>query len=253
MDYSFNVEIAKRYGLDEAVFLHNLYFWILKNEANGRHFYEGRSWTYNSGDALCRLFPFWNKKQIYRLIAKLKEAGAIYVGNFNENKMDRTAWYALGEEVLEIYEGRDKKVEMQVPKTGNGSTESGTAIPDNKPTDSKHIYPPVISKDITSPQGEKRKFEPPTVEEVQAYVEEKGWSVKAEEFIAYYQARGWKFNGNVAMKDWRATVLRWELRERKTVTSPPKKQSGGIMEDYERMNAIIEGGIYDEIDPTRRE
>ena len=48
MDYSFNGDIAAKYGVDEAVFIHNLYWWIRKNQANGRHYKDGKTWTYNS-------------------------------------------------------------------------------------------------------------------------------------------------------------------------------------------------------------
>ena len=59
MTYSFDCRLAEKYGVDEAIFLHNLYFWIVrKNEANGRHHHEGRTWTYNSMAAFARLFPF---------------------------------------------------------------------------------------------------------------------------------------------------------------------------------------------------
>jgi len=36
MDYSFNVEAALRYGVNGAIFIQNLFFWIKKNEANGK-------------------------------------------------------------------------------------------------------------------------------------------------------------------------------------------------------------------------
>ena len=97
MDYSFNGEIARIYGVDEAVFIHNLYWWIAKNEANGRHYHDGRSWTYNSMRALSELFPFWTEKQIRRIIQKLEANGALHVGNYNQYPYDRTQWYALDE------------------------------------------------------------------------------------------------------------------------------------------------------------
>lgn len=77
MLYSFNVNIAVEYGVEEAIFLHNLYFWIAKNKANNKHFYEGAFWTYNSLEAFTELFPFWSQKQIRRIIKKLKDKGAI--------------------------------------------------------------------------------------------------------------------------------------------------------------------------------
>ena len=86
MDYSFNAHIAEQYGVEEAVFIHNLYWWISKNKANGQHFYEGRTWTYNSAKAFADLFPFWTPKQIRRIIKKLEAEGALHIGNFNDNE-----------------------------------------------------------------------------------------------------------------------------------------------------------------------
>ena len=34
MQHSFDVELAQKYGLLEAIILNNLNFWIAKNEAN---------------------------------------------------------------------------------------------------------------------------------------------------------------------------------------------------------------------------
>lgn len=73
MDYSFNAEIAQIYGVDEAVFIHNLYWWIAKNEANGRHYHDGRTWTYNTMKAFAELFPFWSERQLSRIIHKLRD------------------------------------------------------------------------------------------------------------------------------------------------------------------------------------
>ena len=42
MDYSFNAKVAVKYGVEEAVLIHNLYWWISKNKANNKHFYDGR-------------------------------------------------------------------------------------------------------------------------------------------------------------------------------------------------------------------
>ena len=51
-EYHFNVELAQRHGVNGAIFLHAMAFWIAKNQANGRHFHKGRTWTYNSLEAL---------------------------------------------------------------------------------------------------------------------------------------------------------------------------------------------------------
>lgn len=105
LDYSFNADVAKKYGVNEAIFLQNLYFWIFKNMANGRYDFDGKNWTYNSMEAFAQLFPFWTVAQIRNIIKKLETNGAIYIGNYNIDWSNRTKWYALSEEVLELYNG----------------------------------------------------------------------------------------------------------------------------------------------------
>ena len=59
----------------------------------------------------------------------------------------------------------------------------------------------------------------PTLEEVQAYVTEKGYSVDAESFIAFYESNGWKVGKN-PMKSWRAALVTWQKRNANTATTP---------------------------------
>ena len=65
-----------------------------------------------------------------------------------------------------------------------------------------------------SPQGETTKFHPPSVEEVRAYCQERRNEIDPQSFVDHYSARGWKYNGNVAMKDWKAAVRTWENNRR---------------------------------------
>lgn len=55
----------------------------------------------------------------------------------------------------------------------------------------------------------KKKFTPPTVEEVRAYCLERKNSVDAEKFVNYYSSNGWMVGRN-KMKDWKASVRTWE-------------------------------------------
>ena len=101
MKHSFEVEIAKKYGIEIAILLDNLIFWTAKNKANKKHFYDGKYWTYNSARAFTELFPYFNQIKISRLISKMKDENLIYVGNFNKNNYDRTNWYAVNEELIQ--------------------------------------------------------------------------------------------------------------------------------------------------------
>jgi len=83
-------------------------------------------------------------------------------------------------------------------------------------------------KENHSPKGEcqkksARRFTPPTLQEVTAYVAEKGYNVDPERFVDYYAARGWKIKGD-SMKDWKAAVRNWHRTQRQD--EPPKRPQG---------------------------
>lgn len=58
------------------------------------------------------------------------------------------------------------------------------------------------------PQKRKR-FIPPTVEEVKEYCVERRNSIDPQRFVDYYTANGWMVGRN-HMKDWKATIRTWE-------------------------------------------
>lgn len=101
-ELSFNIEAARRFGVDGAVLLQGMATWISKNRANERHFHDGRWWTYNSQDALVKLFPFWSRRQIQRIVKALHTEGALLLGNYSDGSFHNTTWYALSDEVLEL-------------------------------------------------------------------------------------------------------------------------------------------------------
>lgn len=53
------------------------------------------------------------------------------------------------------------------------------------------------------------RFKKPTVEEVQAYCEERGNSVDPTRFLDFYESNGWRVGKN-PMKSWQAAVRTWE-------------------------------------------
>lgn len=58
-----------------------------------------------------------------------------------------------------------------------------------------------------------KRFSPPTLEELTAYIREKGYTFSAEAFIAYYDSVGWRIGGKSPMKDWRSACVTWQKRE----------------------------------------
>lgn len=98
------VDLAARYGLDVAVFIQNIYYWVRKNEANQEHFYDGRYWAHSSYRGLEKWFePLWSMQQIKRIVSKCREQGLLLVGDYNPDGFTHTNWYSVTDAVLEIY------------------------------------------------------------------------------------------------------------------------------------------------------
>ena len=101
--FTFDEKIAKKYGVNEAIMLQNIVFWIKKNKANNKHYYDNKFWTYNSVNAFAEIFSFWTVRQIRTILNSLIDQNAIIAGNYNENPFDQTRWYALSDELNNLY------------------------------------------------------------------------------------------------------------------------------------------------------
>lgn len=130
-EYQFKPDIAKKYGVDEAILIHSFAFWIGKNAANGRHAHDGRTWTYNSVAALSKLFPFWSPRQIDRIIKSCISKGALYAGNYNKSSQDRTLWYALDDSILAAYDIASGQISPPETQPDEPPTETVNSISPN--------------------------------------------------------------------------------------------------------------------------
>ncbi len=62
---------------------------------------------------------------------------------------------------------------------------------------------------------EKKRFVPPTLEEVKAYIEEKHLSVRAEDFFDYFTEGNWKDSKGNQVKNWKQKLLTWDHMRKK--------------------------------------
>lgn len=199
MQHHFDVDLAARYGIAEAILLNHLEYWIEHNRANQKNFFEGRYWTFNSNKALREIFPYLSEKKIRNALNHLQEEGLILTGNFNKLAYDRTLWYALTEKGKSIL----PKGQMEMYETANGSNRKGEPIPPNNPS----IIP-------NKERGARLRFTPPSVDEVRAYCKERKNDIDPEAFVAFYASKGWKI-GSSKMQNWKQAVITWEKRSGK--------------------------------------
>jgi hypothetical protein len=119
VNYSFDIGVAEKLGVNAAIVICNIQFWIKKNQANDKHFHDGRYWTFNSMRAWHELFPFWTERQIRKILDDLVEKNIIIKGNYNEMKYDRTLWYAFtdyGITILQTCQMKETSLSIQSDK-----------------------------------------------------------------------------------------------------------------------------------------
>ena len=153
MRYSFDTDIAARYGVEEAILLDHIRFWCEKNQSNPDCQKEGRCWMYASAARLAEHFSFWSVPQIRRLLKSLVRQGALLEGRFGRFAFDRTLWYAISESALSMFQNRH----LQQTNPEHSSDASERAIKDTQKDiqeDTQHTYTACGGR-VPSPSSEK--------------------------------------------------------------------------------------------------
>lgn len=87
--------------------------------------------------------------------------------------------------------------------------ETGVSGTENGGSDDAEPKPYHTKPNHTKP---KKRFVPPSVDEVRAYCAEKGYTFDPEAFVAFYESKGWKVGRN-PMKSWQAACTTWQKRQ----------------------------------------
>lgn len=122
----------------------------------------------------------------------LKQVGLI---DFKTNGVKATSYM--------LYFAQDT-AQHTVQDTAQGTVQSASTL--NKLD--KTRLDKTIKEKIPS-ESKRKKFQKPTVEQIQAYCVERKNDVNPSLFYDYYEARGWMI-GKSPMKDWKAAVRTWE-------------------------------------------
>lgn len=230
MNHTFNIQIAKIYGVNEAIMISNFQYWIAKNKANDKHQYDGRTWTYNSVKAFEELFPYFKPSQIRRCLESLVEQGVLIKGEYNKNPYDRTSWFAFTDESTFLIQ------QLDLSNLTNGNVEFANSHTDYKPNSKqdKKLYNGQDGIEV-----KKQKFVTPTIQEISEYLKSKHPIASQEridafatKFWSHYENKNWSYGRGQKMKDWRLAFGQWQETITKdlyqsgnapTKPSPPRK------------------------------
>ena len=109
-----NPQLAKLIGLNEAIVLQQVHYWVNLNEKAGKNFKDDFTWTYNTLKAWQEQFPFWSAMTIRRTIASLEKSGYLISANLNKMRSDKTKWYRVAPDILERVNSPDVQNEQSV-------------------------------------------------------------------------------------------------------------------------------------------
>jgi hypothetical protein len=138
-----DVNLAVKLGVNEAIVLQQINYWIEANKKAGRNFEEGRYWTYNSIKEWHEQLPFLAEKTIKRAIDNLKNKDILITDNFNKAKFDRTLWYTIDFEKLE-----DLFIEKELEETGDiDLPKRENALGQNDPMEEDNLTQPIGQND----------------------------------------------------------------------------------------------------------
>lgn len=118
---------------------------------------------------------------------------------------------------VESFDGRKRVLRSCLANLASLPSQSGESASPNWPDSNTSSNPPSSSNTCEEdPKPRKKKprqkklFVPPTLEEVEAYVHEKGYSIDPQYFIDYYEARDWHQNNGTPVTSWKGCCVTWQ-------------------------------------------
>lgn len=108
--------LAVRLGLNEAIVVHQLHYWLCKPTAHVR---DGRRWVYNSYADWEKQFPFWSVPTIKRIFLSLERQGIVMSRQFEKGGWNRRKWYSIEYEPLASLLGQGSSASSDSPPRGD--------------------------------------------------------------------------------------------------------------------------------------
>ncbi len=87
--------LAALIGVNEAIFLNQIHYWLEQYQNDPKHRWEGRPWIFNSAADWRKQFPFWSSDTIKRLTKRLRKLGLIETRQFDKRSWKMHLYYTI--------------------------------------------------------------------------------------------------------------------------------------------------------------
>lgn len=165
-NHAFSIEVAQVYGVECAIILQHIQYWISFNKRAKKNNHDGKTWMYQTIEEIHNHHPYFRLdklKDILELLTtgktrKMKEKKfepVLMKGNFNKIKFDQTIWYAFVDE--------DKWISI----IDSGDLHNGKCLSPHSESGESHIRkcvsPLPIPESKTDSQPDPKKDNVPTM------------------------------------------------------------------------------------------
>lgn len=144
--YTFDRVLAEAYGIEEALVIHHLQYWISLNKRTAKNLHDGKTWMYSTYQEIAEHFTILNRRQVRHAIDNLVKFNVIKKGNYNKLDCDCTIWFSFVNEDIFCPNSKPALPRPAInedtpplPKLAGGcqnwqgAAKIGTAIPNTKP------------------------------------------------------------------------------------------------------------------------
>ena len=167
----------------------------------------------------------YNEETIYKLLKRLENTYNVIKYNKNNKELLINNWTKynwtksekLNKPLLEEIKNI-KTIEFKERLVYLYNKRDTVSIPYIYTMDTTVSVTDTVSDTVTVKKN--RKFEKPTIEQIQEYCIERNNGINAEAFYDFYESKNW-YVGKNKMSDWKACVRTWERRQQ---TKETKKE-----------------------------
>ena len=110
---------------------------------------------------------------------------------------------------------KQSETASKLSATASKQSETASKLFETASNPSKHASNASNASNTSNTSNTSKKegrMKRPTLQEVEAEIEARGYHVDARAFIAYYDSNGWKVGKN-PMKSWKSALTTWERRD----------------------------------------
>jgi len=138
-------------------------YWVLKNEQDDKHKFDGKYWTYFSlHDLQASDYRAFSDAKLKRALNVLVDTKLVTKGNYNKSQFDRTPWYTVDRVAIEYYNPNliklfDKRKNARRGKENQPSTSEISPVHERKTADGSIYRNTTIQTTSMTNQKEEKK------------------------------------------------------------------------------------------------